>query len=246
MQEAQHRWWAEALFRPYVFYLMRKQFHGIYSLGQIPEIDPDYPLLLVPNHGTWWDGFLVYLLNVRLIGRTLYLMMLERQLRHYWFFQYVGAYPINPGNTASVRKSLSYTAYTMERHPDQPVAICIFPQGELRPARFRSLSFRRGIEVVLKKYEGAVNLLPLGIYAGFFLEQRPEVYLRFGENTVLSGQSFPGMEWLEQEVESVLGKLRAGAGTEEGRRTTLLSRERPLTQQIISGQIHPDGKGEKW
>ena len=31
--------------------------------GELPEIPDHLPLLLLPNHSTWWDGFFVYLLN---------------------------------------------------------------------------------------------------------------------------------------------------------------------------------------
>jgi 1-acyl-sn-glycerol-3-phosphate acyltransferase len=51
--------WAKFIFHIYVMRLMKRQFHAFHLFGDLPQPDPDLPLLLIPNHSTWWDGFLV-------------------------------------------------------------------------------------------------------------------------------------------------------------------------------------------
>jgi hypothetical protein len=59
MIQAQHAAWADRIFHPYVTWLFKRHFHVVRLLGKIPETNPELPLLLLPNHSTWWDGFFV-------------------------------------------------------------------------------------------------------------------------------------------------------------------------------------------
>ena len=85
------------IFLPYILRQFRKTFHGLYFLGPVPTPDPTLPLLITPNHSTWWDGFFFYTLNKRIFRRKGYLMMLEEQLSKYRFFRRIGAFGIEPG-----------------------------------------------------------------------------------------------------------------------------------------------------
>ena len=68
--------WAKFIFHIYVMRLLKRSFHSFNLIGNIPKSDPELPLLLIPNHSTWWDGFFVYLLNDQFLKRELYMMML--------------------------------------------------------------------------------------------------------------------------------------------------------------------------
>jgi 1-acyl-sn-glycerol-3-phosphate acyltransferase len=140
--------------------LLRRSFHCLRLLGQLPRLEPDQPLLMVPNHGTWWDGFFVYFLNRLLAGRKLYLMMLDGQLFRYRFFSRVGAFGIQPGQPRSVLDTLKYSAAVLQ---DPGNALCLFPQGELRYHALRPLGFQRGLERILKLCGKTVQILPLAI-----------------------------------------------------------------------------------
>ena len=131
MIEAKHIFWAEKLFQFYIFRLLKKHFHAFHLLGEIPKIDPNIPVILIPNHSTWWDGFFFYLLNRKLFKRTIYLMMLESQLSKYHFFSKVGAYSVAPENPKKILQSLRYTIGLLKKHTDKKPIICIFPQGEM-------------------------------------------------------------------------------------------------------------------
>jgi 1-acyl-sn-glycerol-3-phosphate acyltransferase len=169
MLTARHDPWAQALFTPYVTRLFRRHFHALRLLGQPPDPEPALPLVIVPNHSTWWDGFFVYILNLRLLGRRLHLMMLERQLERFRFFQRIGAFGIRPGSPRSVAKALDYSASLLA---DPANALCLFPQGEMRHPEARPLGFRRGLESILTRHGGRVTLLPLAIRCDFYEDQR--------------------------------------------------------------------------
>ena len=147
---ANHTLWAKKVFDIYVSRLLKQHFHAFHFLGEIPETDPQLPLLLLPNHSSWWDGFLVYLLNKKIFKRPLYLMMLEKELSKYGFFSRVGAYSIQPGNPKDVLESLHYTAGLLGQKETIPL-VCIFPQGELKPWGKRPLGYKRGVEWILNR-----------------------------------------------------------------------------------------------
>jgi hypothetical protein len=204
MTRARHSPWADLIFRPYILRLFRKHFHGLYFLGQPPAIDPGLPLLITPNHSTWWDGFFLYVLNKRLMKRKLHLMMLEEQLSKYGFFSRIGAFGIEPSLPRKAYAALEYSAEVLE---DPANALCIFPQGVLHYFGVRPLEFQRGVGRVLKLYGGEVNLLPLGIRCEFLLDQRPEAFFMADRIFRVDSRSFQGIRWLENQERALLDRL---------------------------------------
>ena len=204
MIQAQHRFWADFIFQPYLTRLFKRHFHTIQLLGDLPEIPNHLPLLLLPNHSTWWDGFFVYLLNKRIFRRTAYLMMLEAQLSKYKFFAKIGAYSIAPKHRHGIVESLEYTVELLKR--GTPL-ISIFPQGELLPWHTRPLDYKRGVEWILRAYGKPVTILPLAIRTELLSEKRSEVFFLFGDINVFDSDTFRGMDWLEETETALLADL---------------------------------------
>ena len=204
MIRAQHRLWADLIFQPYLTWLFKRNFHAIQLLGALPEIPNDLPLLLLPNHSTWWDGFFVYLLNKRIFRRTAYLMMLEEQLSKYWFFAKIGAYSIEPEHRRGIVESLAYTVELLDKNMS---LVSVFPQGELLPWHTRPLGYKRGVEWILQKYGKPVALLPLAIRTEFLGEKCPSVFFLFGDVNRFDGETFRGMDWLEKAETALLDDL---------------------------------------
>ena len=204
MIRAQHRFWADFIFQPYLTRLFKRHFHRIQLLGDLPEIPNHLPLLLLPNHSTWWDGFFVHLLNKRIFRRTAYLMMLEAQLSKYKFFAKIGAYSIEPKHRQGILESLKYTVELLNR--GTPL-VSIFPQGELLPWHTRPLDYKRGVEWILREYGKPVAILPLAIRTELLGEKRPEVFFLFGDVNVFDSDTFHGVAWLEETESALLDDL---------------------------------------
>lgn len=204
MIRAQHRLWADMIFQPYLTWLFKRNFHEIQVLGALPEISDDLPVLLLPNHSTWWDGFFVYLLNKKIFHRDAYLMMLEKQLSKYRFFAKIGAYSIEPENRRSLIESLEYTVELLNQ---EMALVSVFPQGQLLPWHTRPLDYKRGVEWILQKYGKSVTVLPLAIRTEFLGEKRPSVFFLFGPVNSLDAGTFQGMDWLERTETAVLDDL---------------------------------------
>lgn len=204
--------WAERLFDLYLTRLFKRHFSALFLLGELPRVDPTLPLLLLPNHSTWWDGFFIHLLNKKILRRRPYLMMLAEQLRRYPFFSRVGVFSIAPQSAAHTRASLRYAANVL-REPQNLLAL--FPQGELAPWEKRPLNYKRGLEVILKQHGARVNLLPLALRLEFLGEQLPSAFFLFGENQIATHAEFEGMARLEQKEEALLERLRLALASGE-------------------------------
>ena len=204
MITAKHHPWAEVLFSKYITGLVKRHFHSLELIGGLPSLDSRYPLLIIPNHSTWWDGFFVCLLNSERLKRTLFMMMLDEQLARFRFFSLVGAYGIRPGERKAVLESLRYTAELLDCPQN---AVCIYPQGEFRRFESRPLGFGRGVDSVLKIHGGPVTVVPLGIRCELLQEQRPDAFLMMGEPRIFSSDNFPGISWLEDQEQELLDRL---------------------------------------
>jgi 1-acyl-sn-glycerol-3-phosphate acyltransferase len=206
MTEARHAAWADVVFRPYLREITRRTFEAVRLLGEAPELPRDVPLIIVANHGTWWDGFFIYLLNTVVLHRRLYIMMLEEQLRRYRFFRRLGAFGIERGHPRSVRASLSYSAEVLM---DASNCLCVFPQGSMRRLHDRPLGFKRGLESVLSMHGRAACILPVAIACEFLGERRPEAFFLADRHYRMDGAGFPGIEWLEGVQADQMGRLQS-------------------------------------
>jgi 1-acyl-sn-glycerol-3-phosphate acyltransferase len=224
---ARHDPWARALFDPYLRRLFRRHFHALRLLGEAPLPDPALPLLIVPNHSSWWDGFFLHFLNARLLGRRLHLMMLEEQLRRFPFFRRVGAFGIRPGAPRAVAGALDYAVAVLA---DPANALCLFPQGRMSHPDQRPLGFRPGLGWIMTKHDGPLALLPLAMRCDFYEDQRPEALFLFDVCHPLAGGPRPDVQWVEQRVDALLEQVgRAARGREEGQ--VLLRGRRQLSER---------------
>jgi 1-acyl-sn-glycerol-3-phosphate acyltransferase len=168
---------AHALFKAYLPWLFRNGLHGIYILRE-PDLKAvlGKPLLITPNHTSWWDGLLMYHLNTLLIRRRFNVMMLENQLRTLPFFRRLGCFGVNKKSPASVRASLRYMNQVLQ---DKANMLVIFPQGSIQPNTDSPLSLKLGIKSL--EVSTDAQIIPLYIQYESLNNQRLTVFLSFGD-----------------------------------------------------------------
>ncbi len=197
MIKAQHIPWAEKIFEMYINRLIRKHFYTLHLIGNIPSLAESKPVLLLPNHSTWWDGFFIYTFIHHFYKRPLYIMMLEEELKKYKFFAKVGAYSIQPGQPKSVLESLQYSISLLENKQHPAPFVCIFPEGELLSWGKRQPNFKKGIEWIIHKSDEPIIILILSIYTTFVDQQLPQVFFRLSQPEEVNSSNFPGLTYLE-------------------------------------------------
>lgn len=173
IKEQHNRAWIAFLDR-YSWWLMKRQFRGIRFLGEVH--DRGLPVLMIGNHFSWYDGFIQYHLNKRILHRKFHVMMLEEQLQRYKFLNKVGAFSIYK-KSRDIIKSLNHAVDIL--HTPQNMLL-LFPQGEIQSLYTQPFHFEKGLDFILKKVDTIqiifnVNLLD------YFSFKKPELAIYFKE-----------------------------------------------------------------
>lgn len=177
MIKAEHKRWARLIFNPYIDRLLKKNFSNFYLLNEVPEIDKSAGLIITPNHFSWWDGFTVDLISRKIIHRKMHIMMLENQLRKYWFFKKVGAYSVNNENYVSMLRTLNYTREILASAEN---LVVLFPQGEIQPLNEKSIAVKEGLKILLDNEKQMIYVLPLAVKFEYGFNKKPDIVARFG------------------------------------------------------------------
>jgi 1-acyl-sn-glycerol-3-phosphate acyltransferase len=167
-------------------------------IAGLPRLDDDAtPLLLVANHVSWWDGFLLRRVQ-RILRPTapLHTVMLASELRSRRILRVLGGTGIQPGSPATVARSVRDLRARARTHPN--VVVAFFPQGRIWPSHRRPLGFERGVELFARGIPGA-RVLPIGIHIEPLHEVAPTAFLLAGE-PVAAGSPGAGATALEQAV----------------------------------------------
>ncbi|CAN5734815.1 hypothetical protein BH23GEM8_BH23GEM8_18370 [soil metagenome] len=172
--------------------------------GLPPELEPRQPLILIANHVSWWDGFLLHEVHRTLRPLApLHTVMLESELRQHRLLRSLGAVGMHPESAASVIRCIRTLKGRLERRPDSIVAF--FPQGRIWPSGRRPLGFRRGVEVFARNLPGTV-ILPIAIQIEPLNRITPTAFLSAGD-PVEPGSPGSGVECLECAVTAELDRI---------------------------------------
>jgi 1-acyl-sn-glycerol-3-phosphate acyltransferase len=213
--------WFKRVWHFYVrYYLLWRHFSILRLKGEIdtPQMFASgkelrhKPVIYIANHSNWWDGLLAF---DAYLPRTTYkhfVMMDEKQLRHYQFFTKLGVFSIDKTKPSAVMESLQYaTELLREQH-----AVWIFPQGDIEHLEQRPIRFFSGVAYLLQQCPEAV-VVPVTLYYSFCHRQRPEASIWFGDVVAQ-----PWQEW-------------------ERKATTVYLREHLQTQLDVHRQLYMDG-----
>lgn len=134
-------------------------------------------MLLLSNHVSWWDGFWVMYLNRTLFRKKFHFMMLEEQLRKFWFFNYTGGFSVSK-RSRSVLETLDYTSSLLE---DNRNLVLIFPQGEIRSMYEEDFRFEKGLEKIIRGVRGQIQVLFIASLVDYFSSPVPGLYMYLRE-----------------------------------------------------------------
>jgi 1-acyl-sn-glycerol-3-phosphate acyltransferase len=215
---------------------------GVHLAGLPLSLDRGSPLLVVANHTSWWDGFLV-----REIHRALrpadpfHTVMLEEELQRHPFLRRLGGIGLTRGSTSSLRGLLRTLARLREESPG--ALVLFFPQGRLWPGHRRPLGFLPGVRAIRRSL-GDATVLPLGIHLSPGATSGQQAWLSAGppvEAGDPAGSDVEQLEGLVQgELDSILAFL-ALHGEEAARRWP--GPAHPLPRPTDGGGFHPEPLG---
>jgi 1-acyl-sn-glycerol-3-phosphate acyltransferase len=172
--------WFVSLVRSYARRAIARRFDGLFvdGLDEARRVVGARPVLFCANHVSWWDAFVLVLLDEAL-GADGYALMDETNLARLPFFRAVGALPLAVDGGAGARRQLDDAVRTLDR-PGR--ALWIFPQGRQRGAHRRPLGFKPGLRLIATRAQrhGAV-IVPVALAFPWRKAPAPSIVVRFGD-----------------------------------------------------------------
>ena len=180
----------DALLFVYFRRLARHAFHTIAGRGleRLTALPDDRPVILFCNHTNWWDGLIVYLLTRQMKHKAVYCMMEEKQLKHYRFFTWLGAFSVDLSSPLRAASSLRYAQRLLQK---SDTAIWIFPQGRICRQN-EPVEIQPGTDYLAQSSPHAL-LVPVAMRYDFFREDRPNCLIEIGH-------PFPAIENVDGRV----------------------------------------------
>jgi 1-acyl-sn-glycerol-3-phosphate acyltransferase len=189
----------EMVFTPW----RRRHLAGIHLAGLPRDLPPGLPLILVANHVSWWDGFLLREVQRELRpGRPLITVMREDSLAHNPVLRWLGAMPLVPGSVASLRALLHDLHSARAAYP--AMVVLFFPQGKIGSSRRRPLGFRRGIERIVARLSPCI-VLPVALHLEPLTQASPAAFVHAGDPIVVHERV--ALNVIEEGVTHALDRL---------------------------------------
>ena len=188
--KAKHNAVIYPFFKWFIRFKINRNFNPVKITSEI--IEKNLPVLLITNHNSWWDGLWVEYVNQQIFKRKYHFMMLEEQLRKFWFFNYTGGFSVRK-NSKSIIETLDYTRQLLTNKNN---LVLMYPQGEIQSMHEPVFKFERGIEHILKKIENPVQVVFMVSLVDYFSNPKPGLFLYLKE--------FDGMDF---KTESILLKF---------------------------------------
>ncbi|WP_335871672.1 lysophospholipid acyltransferase family protein [Bacillus sp. 2205SS5-2] len=191
----------------YITFQLKRKFHAIHIVDGRKKASARSKLYLV-NHSSWWDGLIIFYLNHLLIKEDSYAMMSAQGLIDHPFFEKIGAFPVDPSSPKNMVKSLQFA----EKLLDEQKSLWIFPQGKEEHVEKRPLTFMNGASYLISKKQSLV-VIPVAMYYSFRHYERPELFIRIGEETLIKKANYQSRDdltvELQTKVEGLLNHIRA-------------------------------------
>jgi len=184
--KAKHNAVIYPFFKWFIRFKINRNFIPVKITSEI--IEKNLPVLLITNHNSWWDGLWVEYVNQQIFKRKYHFMMLEEQLRKFWFFNYTGGFSVRK-NSKSIIETLDYTRQLLTNKNN---LVLMYPQGEIQSMHEPVFKFERGLEHILKKMENPVQVVFMVSLVDYFSNPKPGLFLYLKE--------FDGMDFKTETI----------------------------------------------
>ena len=156
-----------AFFAWYIERIIKKDFSE-FEYNKV-DFEPEKAILLLSNHFSWWDGFLIFHLNKVYFKKKFHVMVLEETAKKEGFLKYLGAFSIQK-NAKSLIESLEYAGKLLD---DPNNLVLIFPQGQLYSLHSKAIHFEKGVSRIINASKRNFNYVFAVILTDYFDQRKP-------------------------------------------------------------------------
>jgi len=196
--------WGSALFRFDARRRLQRTFARclVRGLAPLAQRVAREPVIVVLNHVSFWDGFLLPCLE-RALCADAYCLMDRANLERFSFLRFAGAIPLGCGDIRRAQADLEHAARLLDR-PGR--LLFMFPQGKQVPAQL-PLRFHGGV-LRMAELSGAA-VVPVGLRYEFLEDPKPEIRISVGGAVSLLGTRVQRKRALESAVRVELDSIDA-------------------------------------
>ncbi len=156
------------------------------------QVDANRAILLLSNHFSWWDGFLLFELNRLVLRKRFYVLVSEENYQGNGFMKYLGAFSVKK-KSKSMLQTFDYAGQLLN-HPENLVVV--FPQGKLYSAHTEEVIFEKGLMNIINASSKNFQYLFVAFFVDYFQFKKPTVkaYLQTWE-----GAEFTSLQLIKSE-----------------------------------------------
>ncbi|HQT57680.1 MAG: glycerol acyltransferase [Sphingobacteriales bacterium 17-39-43] len=129
----------------------------------------DQSILLLANHCSWWDGFLMFQINRLYFRKRFHVMITEENYRKVWFLKYLGSFSVKK-NSRSAIETLEYAGKLLN---DPENLLLIFPQGKLYSGHVDEIQFQKGLINLVNSSSRKFQYIFAASFADYFQHRKP-------------------------------------------------------------------------
>lgn len=172
-------------FHHYILRVVKRNFYEV-RFNEV-EVDKNKSVLLIANHFSWWDGFLMYYINHTLLKKRFHVMVIEETVQKVSFFKYMGAFSVSK-NSREMLASLNYAAQLLN---DPENLVLIFPQGKLYSNFIDEVAFGKGISKIMQGVTGNFQTILAATFIENLQHKKPTANVYLNAVNILLGKDIP-------------------------------------------------------
>jgi len=151
----------------YINRMIRSDFEDL-KFNKI-EFDKSRSVLLLANHFSWWDGFVIFQINRLYFRKNFHVMITEENYRKVWFLKYLGSFSVKK-NSRSVIETLEYAGHLLD---DPRNLVLLFPQGKLFSGHVEEIHFQKGLMNLVNSSSKKFQYIFAACFTDYFEHRKP-------------------------------------------------------------------------
>ncbi|WP_113654233.1 lysophospholipid acyltransferase family protein [Pedobacter namyangjuensis] len=152
----------------YISYIINKNFCA-FTNNKI-SINPNEAILLLANRFSWWDGYMLFQLNKRVLKKKFHVLVTAEDYQKTSYLKYFGAF----APEAKGKDLLETLTYAGQLLNDPQNLVLIFPQGKIRSIHVSQIAFEKGIMQVLNASQKKFQTVFAVTLVDYFNSRRPK------------------------------------------------------------------------
>jgi 1-acyl-sn-glycerol-3-phosphate acyltransferase len=169
MLEPRKNWIVFKFFSWYINRIIKTDFHDL--LFNEINLDRNRAVLLLANHFSWWDGFVLFQINRIYFKKNFHVMISHENYRTVWFLKYLGSFSVKK-KSRSIIETLEYAGKLLN---DPNNLVLIFPQGKLHSGHVEDVIFEKGLMNLISSSSKSFQYVFAASFSDYFQNRKPTI-----------------------------------------------------------------------